>query len=498
MEIPSGRNLRKKQPARPPLAKAGTPLRRTRTSPSRIKRASHTVADNALSREGTISVLEELPDNNTHAADSLEDFGAMKVILQHHNGMPKSPSSENVNRLALVETLAIFYFGREAKPSIYHKAAVSFWSRPQTRTTQVSTDAISWLSAASMSADPAALRKGQIVLLDVVQRIKFFLQKLPTSYDNIFGAAHTVMFCEIFKDTSSGPSAWRVHLDGLNAVLGPNDARARPSSQHRFMLRTQLSHLKLIRALIDRRRIAADVPRPSVLMVPMPEPGNVRFLLQLAYHLPELLDHATKARVQMQPSIIHVRIRTACLQHQLDLWLADYKKMQQRSSNTKKRSLIPGEIGPGLCPSRIESHLTGSNGFASAIDGLTYALFWTCMLLVREAIHYTDGHDHGTAIRNCECSRDIDECADLLLDCLPYLWQSQNGILGKAFAIRAPVHFATEWYRQAENALKSQACQVAEKCYRDQVPFIEWDALLPWSFLPLAHSTGLDPGAGDP
>jgi len=110
------------------------------------------------------------------------------------------------------------------------------------------------------------------------------------------------------------------------------------------------------------------------------------------------------------------------------------------------------------------------------LSWLLHALFWLCQLVVVRSRLELECHDK--ALRVAEGN----DHAERLVELVPRVWDIAGGMVGKANAVRGPIHFTVEWYRLTGNHHGLQRCLRLERNYRDQVPYLNWDALLLISF----------------
>ena len=208
----------------------------------------------------------------------------------------------------------------------------------------------------------------------------------------------------------------------------------------------------------------------------MQKSGNVEGLIHLAVQLPPLLEITEIVRGSRETDE-HVAkgLRLGLLQLEVKFkkWLADYETN-------------------GLCAHRIEENTLDSrldNGiywlerrpvitvpilkFCSFMDATCHAFHWICVLLLQQALitlsETSPEEDHPRDI-----FEEVNATADNICAAIPYLIRSAGGPVSKCVSIRAPLHFASEWFEQNGNDLKLQWCRKTEEMWRAQLPFLQW------------------------
>lgn len=59
----------------------------------------------------------------------------------------------------------------------------------------------------------------------------------------------------------------------------------------------------------------------------------------------------------------------------------------------------------------------------------------------------------------------------------------------RALALRAPLHFLEEWYHATEDLHGMQWCLDMQDSVQKKAPYLNWDAVLPWSLISLVKVT---------
>lgn len=102
------------------------------------------------------------------------------------------------------------------------------------------------------------------------------------------------------------------------------------------------------------------------------------------------------------------------------------------------------------------------------------------MLLVRQALIGLPDLDPGSQEKRQLAER-ADECANLIRQTLIVLWDNGGGIINRAMGVRAPIYFLLKWFEHRPDPASLRSCQQLEARYRAEVPFLDWDFMLPLS-----------------
>ena len=131
-------------------------------------------------------------------------------------------------------------------------------------------------------------------------------------------------------------------------------------------------------------------------------------------------------------------------------------------------------------------HRSGSSPFPSFLSALTYCFYWTCLLVLRSALEEVAdiiaSRDLCTQLQGSWTSNPA-EVADLLYGSIPFLLQTAGGATAQAVAVRAPIHFLQRYFRRIKAWQKLEWCDKIETQVRERAAYLQWDALLPWSFV---------------
>jgi hypothetical protein len=175
-----------------------------------------------------------------------------------------------------------------------------------------------------------------------------------------------------------------------------------------------------------------------------------------------------------------VRASLLELEQECHEWLSDYYELNGLTTT-------PSSDSPASAESPSDPECTEPQGralkYRSVLEASYHSLYWVCILLIREALLDLSSRRTDTASgKQRSYYAVIDQCADLLCESIPYLSEAADATVLRAMVVRAPLHFASRWFLRTGNMEKLDWCQAVEKRIRSDAPFLQWDALLPWSF----------------
>ena len=307
--------------------------------------------------------------------------------------------------------------------------------------------------------------------------LQIFKEKLQTTYslDILLSAAQKLLLCELYHHPSSGLhtwDSWKVQISGMATIVQASASLRTEKSLYGFLLH-QFRHASLMQSLIFRRetvdrrawQISSDTPLPEV----------AETIVQLALRLPDLLESVESVKSRSivwfdNLKAIDTMSRLLDLEQDFEKWASKFEFWVCKMN------------GQELSPCMMEN-LQGI-GSMSLFHSTCQSFYWTCLLLLRTALL-----DLSICQPQCSVQRslsaEITLCAEGLCKLVEMQIQQAENLLSKVFAVRAPLHFASEWFQQVHNYEKLQWCQAQETQLREELSFLNWDAALLWSFMAL-------------
>lgn len=141
---------------------------------------------------------------------------------------------------------------------------------------------------------------------------------------------------------------------------------------------------------------------------------------------------------------------------------------------------------PLLACTSIESDLNSDKPhFTSFLSYNFHSLYWVCQLLLHSSVLHFSASFPTHTLQAEASSRLAGRYAERLHESLTYALQAANGNVIKASAVRLPLYVLQSWYARSAQDDNAQSCYDLEMQLRRQNPDLEFDALLPWSFITL-------------
>ena len=368
------------------------------------------------------------------------------------------------------------YLGSDTQYTKYLKIDIERFMVPQTALEQSVGDALILLHISSTTGDTQLFAEAQRRQVVGIQRLRGELAALKDS-DGVLAAAQALLGCEFYSAVSNeaGLETWTSHVNGISAVLQAAESfRPAAMSDHRRFLLLQARHLTVIHSLVCRRVTPGlqywQIDHESLLS------GSTESLMRLALRLPPLLQsvdiidgrHDRPVRDAMISTVnvhtsqkrLKARFLRWCEENDLNsLFWDDYTHATVYGNNSR--------------PYVAQTALS----FPSSFHATQLALYWTCLLLLHQAFLDINGGTEPTG----SLSAEADWYADRLCASIPFLLESAHSPISKAIAVRGPLHFAVHWW-SGRDTRKLQWCREVEYTLRSCVPYLNWDALLAYSF----------------
>jgi hypothetical protein len=202
-------------------------------------------------------------------------------------------------------------------------------------------------------------------------------------------------------------------------------------------------------------------------------------VLDLAFRLPPLLSSAdtVKARATNETSnresAVHDLARVVrdllALKNMLDSWLKTFCEPAERESAPSSRQRLNKRPLP---------------------DVTAESLCRICLLLIHQAISDLHNSHHSDVSSQNRAHKQAAICAEDLYQTTVLLSEIAERPVSKAIATCGPLHFLCNYYRSVSDSSRLERCHEMIKSICAEAPYLNWDMLLPWSFLPLTSVRG--------
>jgi len=164
--------------------------------------------------------------------------------------------------------------------------------------------------------------------------------------------------------------------------------------------------------------------------------------------------------------------RLKAIEHELDAWFLE--------AISRKSTAI-------CSPSKADDASAGTQT-TYLLDVVLDTLWWTAMLLLRIALldlssRLSTRHTllSDLSSREESSTSKVDECVHNLQDMVVVLLGDRSGTMLQVAAARLPLHFLEAWHDQRGDIEGKAWCRDHKTKALLNAPFLDWDALLPWS-----------------
>lgn len=357
---------------------------------------------------------------------------------------------------ALTDNFIDGYFAR-ARTSRSLASIMVHWARPTSPTFETGNNSLALLHFGAAIGDQRITKQGQRLYLDTLNMVRIDIRKGAggsRTFESMFASAQDLLNCEIYSAVSCGFDGWAAHLAGIDAIIKIPGFKTMNSVFAAFMT-LQFRHVATMYALVTRSTVL--VPDDCYTKDAAPtNPGSIEDLTRLALAVVKCLEYADALEASASSSPTFMR-ELYDLGTSVGEWVESFRQIHLGRCDTMKENTA-----------HVNRHFI--------YLGLA---FQKCLLLlIYEARWRLSAEDQ--TIQNA-----ADDCAKELWDLVPHLAETTAGEVGKAWAVRAPLYFVGRWYRQSQNGQALEEWTDLDMHFRHAFPYLDWGALLPFSFLAL-------------
>lgn len=378
--------------------------------------------------------------------------------------LPQLLHSPSVFRSILLNAFIEGFFPSRGPNCSVLVAGFDQWLNTRSAAMEQSSDSIGLLSLGDAIKDKRLTTEGQRRQVMAVQSLRRELYKPGDCLQVTFLVAINLFISGLFRVTSSGLTGCSSHIGGLTAVLQAHIQE--PDAPALTPVVTKHYHLPLLMdALINRKALSV-----STRIIDIHEdtaPGSVKALMQLASHLTGLLG-AISLRSEKTKKRFHsidaapLRVTGCALAGNFDKWLQAYEETAFRRR-----------------PAPLK--------FRSFLDANILGLYWSSRLLLADSLYQLHNVSPRTGVHDADASQrykdEADTYATHLVETALAVQIYEGSNLSRAFAARAPLHFASRWWEKSADKIRLRSVLEFESRLRLDLPSIDWDTLLYWSTL---------------
>ena len=260
-----------------------------------------------------------------------------------------------------------------------------------------------------------------------------------------------------------------------------------------ILTRSQLTHALIIRDPGPLQSVACHSDQQTC------STSGLERLLQHAMRVPSLIqaaDNVGKSHSGLR-SLLPAIQKVLSLERDFETWLAQSPLPTATDLKSPPASVVSGSTSLQTCLARVERVFGLASTFPSFGIANTHVLYWICILLLRMSLLdlirlAASFEDHAAlaAVEDRDLEAGIFACATLLCRSIPFLLQEAGGNVSQAAAIRGPIYFAQLCFERLGSNTELECMQTVDAEARSHFHSLNWDALLPWSFLALVWQTG--------
>lgn len=394
-----------------------------------------------------------------------------------HTPIPILMDERSVYRSAIVADFASGYFPSSIGSSTL-AAILDQWTTVRSPAMAAGNDALGLLYAGNAHNDARLILAGRQRHAAATYLVRRELGKPWQNTSGIIAAAQDLLSCEIYEMVSSGVQGCRMHLAGLAILLCKTRVDCARSFFHAF-LTVQYSHVSLMFALVERKAIPLFEMN---MQMDHDSPESVAALMKSAKPLAAMLEECDRLDGELDASRTHAKIlqkRMETLEMELIAWLVRYDQhivargswysSGLPSANSRRSSKLTSE------PQQLK--------FRTFRDAVIHCFHASLLLLVRQCrCGLLDGALE-TMPQSYILTTEANASAMRVRQCLDFVSITAGNPLSEALVVRAPLQFLESWYRWQRDALAVAWCRQKQSQLKARLPFIHWDALLPWSFI---------------
>jgi len=408
--------------------------------------------------------VAETPDSIVSSHDHQDE--GMHSLRREKATIPLEIFSPATWRQAFVVSFAQNFFPSQEWTSPVLFARLAQWGGGKNLSMQHINDALAMMQSGVALQNRCMLIEGQQRHVLAVRSLRAEICRPGVSIEKISCAAINIMGCELYTATTSGLNGCVIHIAGVTAIL---QAHSRQSNAEPLTprLRRNFHRLILMHHLITAKTISIS---DRVLGVDTEvTPGSVEALMQLCSRLPGVME-ATSYQFDRvfdegpSSEVQTLHILTSSLAEEFDKWLQAYES-------------------PGFRYRRAPLQ------FHSFVDANMLGLYWSARLLLAKCgdqLLMMQSLNPPCDVDDIQChKKEADMYATYLLEAAMAIDRYEGTTLSKAFAIRAPLHFARGWWNFSADKTRLEETLNLEGRLQSDLPGIDWDTLLYWSFLPL-------------
>ncbi|KAF2219573.1 hypothetical protein BDZ85DRAFT_43765 [Elsinoe ampelina] len=375
--------------------------------------------------------------------------------------LPQSPSHTSIDRTGFTAVWLVNFLPTEYLTSSKPLSTLQLWTTIDSPSHQVANDTVGWLNLGSIFNDSALLLEGRRHQVMTTTALRREISRERYNVHAVFTAAIDLILCEIWRAHHTDAESLNAYISGMIAVASASQLSA-PFYARLF---EHYRHISVFHSLVSRTKMPRGRSfwkRPGIA-----SPGSVDSLMELAVSIPDLAVKSDHVRASASfGAISDTKSHIAALIRRFDSWREDYQ-MYEAATVSRPDTAHP------------EDELR----FSDVLDGAVLSCYWCFQLALQHALASLEGDCTGASSIGTSDITAGNYYASLLVRAIPHLREMAGAAVSQAATVRAPLFFAIRWYELINNTIALQKCQTIEAEVRSKLHYIDWDALLPFSFL---------------
>lgn len=207
------------------------------------------------------------------------------------------------------------------------------------------------------------------------------------------------------------------------------------------------------------------------------------FLFDLAFRVSPLLESVDAVEKTDDNDICisdRLKNKLASLERALTVWLGSFCESKSHTGRDLTASAIAHNTDRSL-----EEHEFKSAPPESLFELACESLCRICLLLIYQSQLSLESFSDSTKLAQSRYHSSAVVCADSLRHLVGLLAGVAERPIAQGLALRAPLHFLEQWYSFCGDNGGLLWCAATTEAVRARAPYLQWDALMPWSLMPL-------------
>ncbi|KAG8630682.1 hypothetical protein KVT40_002301 [Elsinoe batatas] len=375
--------------------------------------------------------------------------------------LPQSPSHTSIDRTGFTAIWLVNFLPTEYLTSSKPLSTLQLWTTIDSPSHQVANDTVGWLNLGSIFNDSALLLEGRRHQVMATTALRREISREKYNVHTVFTAAIDLILCEIWRAHHTDAESLNAYISGMIAVASASQLSA-PFYARLF---EHCRHISVFHSLVSGTKMPRGCgfwKRPGSA-----SPGTVDSLMELAVSIPDLAVKSNNVRASASfGAISDTKSHIAALVRRLESRRDDYQTYEAATTTRPEVACAKNDLR-----------------FSDVLDGAILSCYWCFQLALQHALASLEGDRSGASFIATSDITAGNYYANPLMRAIPHLREMAGAAVSQAATVRAPLFFAIRWYELTNNTVALEKCRTIEAEVRSKLHHIDWDALLPFSFL---------------